>query len=148
MLFHWFFLDINFFWPLLLNHLPLEKVQILSPNLHHPCISVDKQSLTTAAETLGSHQDECVVLPWDITGESAYLPQLLWDREGESGLGGLGTAWKGLNASVQWGWRKKVMNQWLAKSRAICIMRQQEGTADPRSVWFTQCVTCTWQNNA
>lgn len=56
---------------------------------------MEKQSLTAAAETLGGHQGECAVLASDITGESAYIPQLLW--EGESGLGEVETAWKGLN---------------------------------------------------
>lgn len=56
-------------------------VQIISPNLHHSCISVEKQSLTRAADTLGGHQGKHVVLASDNTGESAYIPQLLWDRE-------------------------------------------------------------------
>lgn len=148
MFFHWVFLGfflIQFFLTTIIKP-SASGVQIISPNLHHSCISVEMQSWTTAAETLGGHQDERAVLVSDITGESAYTSQLLWDREGESGLGEVETTWKGLNTSVQWGSRKREMNQWLAKSRPICIMRDQEGSADPRSKWFTQSVTCKWQN--
>lgn len=62
--------------------------------------------------------------------------------KGECSLGQMETAWGGLNSFVHWGRRKKEMNQWLSKSRPICIIEEQEGSADPRSMQFTQSVMC------
>lgn len=62
--------------------------------------------------------------------------------KGECSLGQMETAWEGLNSFVHWGWRKKEMNRRLSKSRPVCIIEEQEGSADPRFMQFTQSAMC------
>ena len=125
--------------------LAASRGQIFTPSLHCSHISVEKYWPKAAAETL-RHQDEHAELLQVTLGRLSPSPSCCGPGKGESSLGEMETTSEVLNSFVHWGWRKKEMDQWPSQSRPICITRKQEGSADPRFVWFTQSVTCVWQN--